>query len=93
MARVTSKLQVTIPKVIADAYGIRPGEEIDWLPAGDSIRVLPPGEPSGHGLEPRRRLELFDKATERQHHRNTGDQEGDERGWTREDLYARGRAG
>ena len=34
MAKVTSKLQVTVPKAIADHYGIRPGDEIQWIPAG-----------------------------------------------------------
>ncbi len=42
MAKVTSKLQVTVPKAIADRYGIRPGDEIEWVAAGDTIRVLPP---------------------------------------------------
>jgi AbrB family looped-hinge helix DNA binding protein len=41
MSRVTSKLQVTVPKAIAERYGIRPGDEIDWVPAGDAIRVVP----------------------------------------------------
>ena len=31
---MTSKLQVTIPKAIAQRYGIEPGGVIDWLPAG-----------------------------------------------------------
>ncbi|MEK7258043.1 MAG: SUMF1/EgtB/PvdO family nonheme iron enzyme, partial [Bacteroidota bacterium] len=31
MAKVTSKLQVTVPKIIADQYGIRPGDEIEWV--------------------------------------------------------------
>ncbi|MEM9554548.1 MAG: AbrB/MazE/SpoVT family DNA-binding domain-containing protein [Acidobacteriota bacterium] len=43
MAKVTSKLQVTIPKAIADRYGIAPGEEIDFQPAGPWIRLVPPG--------------------------------------------------
>ena len=94
MARVTSKLQVTIPKAIADAYGIRPGEEIDWLAAGDSIRVLPPRQRTAGGLPRERRLDLFDRATERQRERETAAarRAGDERGWSREELYARGRA-
>jgi bifunctional DNA-binding transcriptional regulator/antitoxin component of YhaV-PrlF toxin-antitoxin module len=93
MARVTSKLQVTIPKVIANRYGIKPGADIDWLPAGDAIRVVPD---SGSERSPdrARRLELFDLATERQQQRQTGKQarpELTERGWRRQDLYTRGR--
>ncbi len=94
MARVTSKLQVTIPKTIAQRYGIEPGAEIEWLPAGEAIRVVP------HADEQRvpdraRRLELFDRATQRQRARQTGKKaEGFtvERGWNRESLYTRGRA-
>src|SRR5919197_1190295 len=65
MARVTSKLQVTIPKAIAQRYGIEPGGEIDWLPAGDAGRVIPHAD---RQREPDRgrRLELFERATERQ---------------------------
>ena len=40
MARATSKLQVTVPKTIAEQFAIRPGDEIDWIPAGDGIRVV-----------------------------------------------------
>ena len=39
MAKVTSKLQLTVPKAIADQYGIKPGDELEWVPAGESIRV------------------------------------------------------
>jgi AbrB family looped-hinge helix DNA binding protein len=92
MSRVTSKLQVTIPKAIAERYGIEPGEEIDWLPAGEAIRVVPRTD---HLRAPDtgRRLDLFDRATERQRvrDRSTADRNtiGD-RGWRREDLYDRG---
>ncbi len=36
MAKVTSKYQVTVPKAIAQKYGIRPGDDIDWVAAGDT---------------------------------------------------------
>jgi AbrB family looped-hinge helix DNA binding protein len=42
MAKVTSKFRVTMPKKIAESYSIRPGDEIDWVPAGDVIHVIPP---------------------------------------------------
>ena len=32
-----------MPNEIADSYAIRPGDEIDWVAAGDVIRVIPPG--------------------------------------------------
>ena len=90
MAKITSKYQVTLPKAIAQQYGIRPGDEIDWAPAGDVIRVIP----SARQAQPETResqLRLFDQATERHHRRSspkarrTGG-----RGWRREDLYGRG---
>lgn len=95
MARVTSKLQVTIAKAIAERYGIEPGEEIEFLPAGEAIRVVP------HADRPRerdrsRRLDLFDRATERQRGRQAAKRAVTgvaERGWRREELYGRGGAG
>lgn len=95
MARVTSKLQVTIPKAIAQRYGIEPGADIEWLPAGEAIRVVPR---VSHQRAPdrARRLDLFDRATERQRLRQEEtprEATTVERGWRREDLYSRGRAG
>jgi len=92
MAKVTSKYQVTVPRKIADAYRIRPGDNIDWIPAGEVIRVIPPGKQAAS--ESRElQLRLFDQATER--HRKdslarTKQPRG--RGWKREDLYRRGRS-
>ena len=93
MAKVTSKLQVTVPKALADRYGIAPGDEIEWEAAGDVMRVVPaPKQAPAHDRVARRRL--FDKATERQRERQgEGGQRPDEpgeRGWTREELYERG---
>lgn len=95
MAKVTSKLQVTVPKAIADQYGIRPGDDIEWIPAGDAIRVVPSGRPA-QPVDREMRLRLFDAATERQRLRQAGRPERRKpagRGWQREDLYHRGRAG
>ncbi len=94
MARVTSKRQVTIPKAIADQYGIAPGDTIEFLPAGDSIRVQTFGvRPAS--LDRRQRLERFDRASERQQARQQAEQRRHtqgKRGWRREDLYQRGSA-
>ncbi len=93
MARVTSKRQVTIPKAIADQYGIAPGDMIEFVPAGDAIRVQPPGV-RAVGLDREQRLERFDRATQRQQTRQQTKPprtRGD-RGWRREDLYERGSA-
>ncbi len=103
---MTSKLQLTVPKVIADEYGIKPGDQLDWVPAGDVIRVIP--AKFRRSRIPLRsveeRLALFDKATTRQRRREAGGEEIEvpverppqpheiERGWRREDLYNRGRS-
>ena len=89
MSKVTSKLQVTIPKVIAEHYGIKPGMEIQWEPYGTCIRVVPPGARRPR-FDVATRLELFDQSTERIR-RLTAHippaPPGTPRGWTREDLY------
>ena len=93
MSKVTSKLQVTVPKAIADRFHIRPGDEIEWIDAGDGIRVV-----LTRGAMPltvERRLELFDASTRRQRARERGrhlQPSRDGRGWSREELYGRGSA-
>jgi AbrB family looped-hinge helix DNA binding protein len=97
MARVTSKLQVTVPKSIAQRFSIKPGDEIDWIPAGDGVRVVKRGRRATRAKTDERalRLRLFDLASERQRKRDVGKSvpAGADRGWTREDLYRRGRSG
>jgi AbrB family looped-hinge helix DNA binding protein len=92
MAKVTSKFQVTVPKAIAHRYSIRPGDEIEWIPAGDAIRVVPGGTQTP-AEDAAARVRLFDQATERQRRRPRAPKQlPEDRGWTREDLYRRGRA-
>ena len=99
MPKVTSKLQLTVPKAIADQYGIRPGDELQWVPAGDVIRVIPSSRRRRREQMPtvKERLELFDKATQRQRRREMALRKNGavpakprDRGWKREDLYRRG---
>ena len=89
---MTAKLQVTIPKTVAAAYGLHPGSEIDWQPSADAIRVVPLNRL--RALSPEERLRLFDAATARQEKRNrtTRRTPRSSRGWTREELYDRGRS-
>jgi AbrB family looped-hinge helix DNA binding protein len=93
MAKVTSKYQVTLPKAIAQRYSIRPGDEIEWVAAGDVIRVVPS---TGQVMAEDRdsRLRLFDQATDRHGRRPSASKtpRTGGRGWTREDLYERGRS-
>src|SRR5258708_12399932 len=65
MPKVTSKLQLTVPKKIADQYGIRPGDELEWIPAGESIRVelMRRKAKNGMKLSPEEPLELFHQGT------------------------------
>lgn len=93
MAKVTSKYQVTLPKAIADEFNIRPGDDIEWIAAGDVIRVIPPGRyVAAEGRESR--LRLFDQATDRLRVRARAQRKKQprDRGWRREDLYTRGRS-
>ena len=59
MAKVTSKLQVTIPKRIAERFGISPGDNIEFVAAGDSISIRPAGRHPAVNLSPAERLRLF----------------------------------
>jgi bifunctional DNA-binding transcriptional regulator/antitoxin component of YhaV-PrlF toxin-antitoxin module len=96
VAKVTSKLQLTVPKAIAERYQIHPGDELDWLPAGDAIRVVKRDTESLEPVSLEQRLRLFDQATLRQQKREAAGRKRKttmataERGWTREELYRRG---
>ena len=97
MSRVTSKLQVTIPKALATRYGIAPGDEIAFVPAGDSIRIVLQNG-AAITLDREAQLAMFDEATRRQQSRNRAQRRRKRRapgrrGWTREELYQRGRTG
>jgi AbrB family looped-hinge helix DNA binding protein len=92
VAKVTSKLQVTVPKAIADRFGIRPGDDIEWRAEGNAIRVLPRNGQDA-SLDQESRLRSFDEATARQAPRNRVGRRSRRsgRGWTREELYDRAR--
>lgn len=101
MAKVTSKLQLTVPKSIAVQYGIHAGDELDWIPAGEAIRVIPAGSgrKKKETISVKERLELFDSASQRQRQREAALRQGtinlakdSDRGWKREELYRRGRS-
>jgi AbrB family looped-hinge helix DNA binding protein len=92
VAKVTSKLQVTVPKAIADRFGIQPGDDIEWRAEGNAIRVLPRKGEDG-ALDHEARLRSFDEATARQEQRGGVARRARRvgRGWTREELYDRAR--
>ena len=95
---MTSKLQLTVPKRIADQYGIKPGDELEWIPAGDSIRVeLMRKARNGLELSVEEKLALFDANTKwidelQADQLNEAKAKGtrtthENRGWTREEIY------
>lgn len=96
MSKVTSKLQVTIPKVLADRFGIHPGDELEWVEAGEAIRVELASRSNLSEASIGERLKWYDQATRRQQERELvrpkAVTDGD-RGWTREELYDRGGVG
>jgi AbrB family looped-hinge helix DNA binding protein len=96
MPKVTSKLQLTVPKAIADQFGIKPGDELRWIAAGETIHVIPRGtnKLTEQARPISERLELFDRATQRQRRRQKrvgkAVSRPAARGWKREELYGRG---
>lgn len=93
MAKVTSKLQVTIPKALADECGIQPGDDIEWSLTGSTIRIVRKRPTAPKNV--RTRLKLFDAATARQRQRNETSPlrpGASGRGWSREDLYDRAKS-
>jgi AbrB family looped-hinge helix DNA binding protein len=92
MAKVTSKLQITLPKRIADEHGIVPGDEIRFESTGHSITIIPGKQRDQTKLSREERLRLFDEATRRLESRaaQLPASTPSKRDWQRDDLYRRG---
>lgn len=92
MSKVTAKLQITVPKALAERFGLQPGDEIEWRATGDALHIIPPAA-QRRPLDRDQRLALFDEATRRQRSRESDHAVAApaERGWARDDLYARSR--
>ncbi len=90
MAKVTGKFQITLPKAAVAQSGIEVGDTLDVRVNGGALLVT---RRSGDTVERSRHEQLthFDRATKRQRQRGPVPK-GRTRGWTREELYARGRA-
>ena len=95
MAKVTSKLQVTLPKRLAEQHGIAPGDEVRFESVAGVIRMVPAGAPP-QVLGMDERLRLFDETSLRISQRSRELPEtatpSSGRGWTRDKLYERGTA-
>ncbi len=92
MAKVTNKLQVTIPKAIATRHSIEPGDEVEWTDVGGAIHLQPVEKRPPQRITLEDRLKWFDDATDRQRLRESATpislaSPGADRGWTREDLH------
>lgn len=93
MAKITSKLQLTLPKRLAEQHGLAPGDEVRFESVAGVIRMVPAGTPPDVlGMD--ERLRLFDEASRRISRRSRGRPEmkapSSGRGWTRDELYERG---
>jgi AbrB family looped-hinge helix DNA binding protein len=99
VSKVTSKLQLTVPKAIAVQYGIKPGDELEFVPAGESIRIelVRRKTHAWQELTTEERLALFDgnmkridelQAEQLKEAKAKGTRTTREsRGWTREEIY------
>ena len=94
MTTVTGKYQITLPKRLVDAYGIKVGDEVELVASGEAISIVP-ARAVRSLLSSDQRLRMFDLATQRQKARERQRPDitaaPDDRGWTREELYTRGR--
>jgi AbrB family looped-hinge helix DNA binding protein len=94
MTRVTGKFQITLPKRLAETYGIRVGDEVELVAAGDVIAIVPAGAAKPL-LTVEERLKLFDESMQRVRERAPllpAPSDPEDRGWTRDELYDRGRS-
>ncbi len=97
MAKVTSKLQITLPKRLAEAHGIVPGDQIEFESSGDDIRIVTDAGKRSCELSREERLRLFDETSRRIQECSRHLPESARPGkrpkkdkWNREDLYRRG---
>ena len=64
MPKVTSKLQITLPKALATQYGIEPGDEIHFEGVPGAIRLIPAKRGSPR-LSQQERARLFKESDQR----------------------------
>jgi AbrB family looped-hinge helix DNA binding protein len=92
MAKVTSRLQVTIPRELAERNGIEPGDEVEVVESEGALRIVP-AKTTPLALE--QRVNSFRASMERQRERQKlmppPTDPPPPRGWTREELYDRDR--
>lgn len=92
--KVTSKLQVTIPKALATQLGIKPGDRLQWEMLGRALQMVPIR--AGRSLREQERSARWAQMVERglarrDDARDAAQQAPGGRGWTRAELYERQR--
>lgn len=92
MSKITGKFQVTLPKRLVITYGMKVGDDVEFCADGDRITLRPAPRKA---LDRTHRLREFDRATERQRSRQRAHPlpAAKDRGWSRDQLYSRGRPG
>ena len=92
MAKVTGKFQITLPKALVERCGIRVGDELELKSIGQTIHIERRSTVDATRLR-HERLSHFDSATKRQASRRVPSalRAARSRGWTRQELYIRGR--
>lgn len=93
MSKVTGKYQITLPKAIATACRIRVGDDLHLQAVGDAVLIRRAGAETERP-KVSERLAHFDGTTRRlaARRRPKRKTQAQQRGWTRDELYTRGRA-
>jgi bifunctional DNA-binding transcriptional regulator/antitoxin component of YhaV-PrlF toxin-antitoxin module len=92
MAKITRKLQLTLPKRLAALHGLTPGDEVRLESVAGVIRVVPAGTPP-EVLGVEERLRLFNEASRRISPRSSDLPRmtaPSRTRWTRDELHERG---
>ena len=88
MSTITGKFQITLPKRLVDAYGLKVGDEVEIIASGECLSIVP-AKAMRARLPAAERVRLFDEATDRIK-RSVAQKRlpaSKDRGWTRESLY------
>lgn len=100
MAKIKKEGHLPVPKALAEQFGIHPGESIRFEKVGNGILLSTDAPLDSSVIE--KRLESFDRATRRMEVKpvptvkrkpRSKSIHPDDRGWSREELYLRGRIG
>ncbi len=94
MSKVTSNLQITIPRTLADRYGIRAGDEVRWEVREAGPLMLPERSARARPA-PAERAARFREAVDRVRSLQADVRPASpraDRGWTRDDAHGESRA-